>query len=95
MGRKESNQTKFTFVLIKKQNNHMDLDTRISVFGGFRTSKAQTSLHIRNVSKLAANELSISFLHEVSEAEQACLGMTISETPKTGFHDLVEAHTFM
>ena len=74
----------------------MGHDVRKSVFGGLRTTQAQTSLRIRSlisafvirflkkiISKLASKEISIFFLASV--AEQAGLKLTLSETPKTGF----------
>ena len=72
----------------------MGLAARKRVFGGLRTTQAQTSLRslisafviclLESILyKLATSEISI--FQVVSVAEQAGLGMTISETPKTGF----------
>ena len=75
---------------------YMGLDTRKPVFCGLWSTKVQTSLHIwclisafvipllKSIkSKLATSVILIFWL--VSGAEQAGLGMTFSETPKTGF----------
>ena len=75
----------------------LGLDARKPVFGGLRTTKAQTSLRICTVligifiirflesiiSKLAISKISIFQLFSV--AEQAGLNLPSSETPKTGF----------
>ena len=69
---------------------------RKPVFGGLQTTKAQTSLRIRAVRSaslifaflkvLYLNLLRMKFRFKlVSVAEPACLNLTSSETPKTGF----------
>ena len=69
---------------------------RKPVFGGLQTTKAQTSLRIsavRSASLIFAfwkvlylNLLRMQFRFKlVSVAEQACLNLTSSETPKIGF----------
>ena len=72
---------------------HTGLDARKPVFGGLRTTKAQTRLRIRAVEsalllerficRRATREISIFYL--VFVAEQAGLSLVLSETPKTGF----------
>ena len=39
----------FSYKHVKENAYYMGLDVRKPVFGGFRTTKAQTSLHIRTV----------------------------------------------
>ena len=77
--------------------NDMGLDARKPLFGGFRTTKAQTSLHILAVwsAPLLFSKWKVSYLdwlpakfqifQLVSVAEQAGLKLTLSETLKTGF----------
>ena len=74
----------------------LGLDARKSVFGGLRTTNAQTSLRIRAVcsAPLLFAHWKVSYLDllrakflfsRVYVAEQASLNLTFSETPKTGF----------
>ena len=74
--------------------NHTGLNVRKHVFGGLRTTKAQTSLrslssafviHVLKsiISRLAMSEILI--FQVVSVDEQASLNLTLTETPKTGF----------
>ena len=74
--------------------NHVGLDARKPVFGGQRTTQAQTSLHrsaplLFTYWKVPYKDLIVGrnffFLQLVSVAEQADLNLTLSETPKTGF----------
>ena len=77
--------------------HHMGRDVRKPVFGGLRATKAQTSLYICAVCsapllfaywKVSYTNLILakfkfsSYIYVVSVAEQADLGMTISEIPK-------------
>ena len=75
-------------------NGYMGLDVRKPVFGGLRTTTAQTSLRrlisafvIRLleslISKLATSEISIFFL--VSVAGETGLILALLVTPKAGF----------
>ena len=86
------------FGIWKKSNkvliNRLGHDTyygplREKTFGGLRTTKVQTSLHIRVVlsTPLLFYYWKVTYLDllQVSVAEQAGLNLTLSETLKTGF----------
>ena len=67
----------------------MGLVARKPVFGGLRTTQAQTSLRIRTFRKVPyVDLLQMKFQFSstvVSVAEKTVLKLALSETPKTGF----------